>query len=616
MRLSKIRLCYGALIAIVSMMYGCGSDDVPTSTSPGSYDEVVKSGGGFDPVEESSEVTETTVADVVGDETFFCTTKHYSITEAPDDFVLFNPNADIIWPGNLLQGASLSKNTPSPIPVRRGPGTVVMTILNGSPAVSRNLDEVNLASISNAMNSIISTASDTLPSRFQFSAEQVYSWEHMALSLDVSVSYLSNNLSASLAFSGDREYNRFVVQLYQTFFDMAFQIPTRTADFFHPDETPENLGRYVQPGNPPAFISLVTYGRIFYLLIESTSSSTEMDASISASFRAGVVGGDLEAGATYVSDLENVKIKAFALGGNQSDALNAITSDFESLKNFLASGGQIRTGVPLSYVARSVANPDKIVNVAVAADYDVTQCVPVGESFENPIFLFRAGNDEGEPPAIDLVTEGDVQCVSAWNNLLYYEDDTRDAIPMDGYTMAGSWAATDANGKPAVTFAPPEADVGSSLGYPGLDFKENDFTVVAVARLVSTNAAYPAYFMFGNNNQDRRNLRIGFADDSRLTMTTGTQRLDADPGVLLTDWNVYTFRFSREEGMQIYVNLDDVPAASQPTATEPLISYTGARIGTSGNARIQIGEIKAYGIAFHDAQRKWAAEQLMIKYRI
>jgi hypothetical protein len=600
------------------LMVNCSSEDNPTEPQNRDFQSVALSGGEFEEVQEVHDVQEETVVEMVGNESFFCTTTHYDIVEAPDDFALFNPNAEIIWPGNLLQGSSLGQATPNPIPVMRGPGTIVMTILNGSPNVSRELPEVSLASVQNAMNQIISTASDTIPARFQFSYEEVHSWDHLALSLDVSVSYLTNSISASLDFSTDREYNRYVVQLYQTFFDMAFQIPTRTEYFFHADETADNLARFIQPGNPPAFISQVTYGRIFYMLIESTSESMKIDASLSASFSAGAVGGSMDAGATYISDLENVKIKVFALGGNQSDALQAITTDFNSLKSFLASGGQIRSGLPLSYVARSLSRPDQIVSMAVAANYDVTTCIPVGESFEEPIFLFRAEDpsNPSNPPMAEWQHVGNNDYMSRWNNILYYDDDLQDAVPVSGYTYGGTARPMAANGEPAVSFEASSGDVGNALRYQGLEFADGDFTVMVVARLANLYASYPAYILFGSSDQDLRNLKVGFADDSRLTMSTGNQRLDATAGVPLDQFAVYTFRFSQEDGMSIYVNLDSSPAASAASYTTPLLSYTDAHIGTSGNAVIEIAEIKAYGIAFHDAQREWAAEQLMIKYRL
>lgn len=610
-------ITFGIALMLAAALVSCGDDETTQPPPTGSYESVVTSGGQFEEVQEKYDVvTDPTTTETVGNETFFCTTKHYDIVSAPPDFVLFNPNAGVMWPGNLLQGSTLTSSTPANIYVRRGPGTVTMTILNGSPDVTRTLSEVSLGGIQQAMNDIISTASDTIPARFQFEYEEVQSWQQLAMSLSVSVSYLTANLGTSLSFSTDRAYNRFVVKLNQSFFDMVFDPPSTLANFFHPAVAPADLDPYIGPGNPAAFVRQVTYGRIFYLLIESTSTRTEIDASLRASFSAATIGGAMEAGATYVNELSNCSIKCFALGGDATAALGAITSDFNALKSFLALGGRIRTGVPLSYVACALAPPHRVVNMAVAANYDVTNCVPVGESFENPIFWYQALQDDpvNDPVMIELDTNNHV---TSWNNRLFYDVDAKDAVPVDAYPCAGTYSATAVNNRPAVTFVAPAGNVGGSLGYLGLPFQDADFTVIAVVRMTNTQTSFPAFFVWGGGTSDQRNLRIGFRDDARVTMTTGTgQTLNAPLGGPVTGLNVLTFRFSRTEGMSIYVNMDAAPAATDPTLVLPLLSYTGARIGSSNGASIQIAELKAYGIAFHDAQRRMVVEPLMEKYGI
>ena len=274
-----------ALILSSVLMVGCSSDDNPGAVAdPGAFDDVLKTGGEFETVTpENDVVEEETILETVGNEDFFCTTTRYSIVEAPGEFPQFDPNAEVIFPGNLLQGASLGQATPNPIPVRRGGGTVVMTILNGSPSVSRTVPVVSLGSMLQAQNEIIASASNTIPARFTFTLEEVRTREEFALALDVGVEHLFGSVDASLDFHSDFEYNRFVVKLVQSYFTMAFEIPTAVEDFFAPDVQPSELAPFVGDGNPASFISSVTYGRIFYLLIESTASSVEIEASLDAS---------------------------------------------------------------------------------------------------------------------------------------------------------------------------------------------------------------------------------------------------------------------------------------------------------------------------------------------
>jgi hypothetical protein len=595
------------LISLLCLLAACSSDsNDPTGPGSKNFNAVVNSGGEFEVVEEVNEiVSKQTVLETIGNEAFFCTTTRYNIMEAPEAFPQFDPNAEVVYPGNLLQGASLGQATPNPIPVGRGPGRVVMTILNGSSAVARDVPVVSLGSMLQAQNDIIASASNTVPARFSFSKETVRSREEFALALDINAHNLTVDVNAALAFHTDREYNRFVVKLVQSYFTMAFEIPTSIDDFFAPTVTPDDLDPFVGPGNPPAFISSVTYGRIFYLLIESTSSLTEIEASIDASFNAAVVGGSLGVNSTYLGELENSRVSAFALGGDSESAINAITDDFDALKSFLASGGQINTGVPLSYVVRSVARRDQIVSVGVGTEYEIRECTPVGESFDDPIFWYKA--DQG-------ITKNGSNQVTKWANS--FADATMDATPLDGKTSGGLHRTNVLNGLPVVRFGGGAGGFGDALDFPGLDFVASDYTVIAVARVVSSAMDYPANFLYGTGIAARTDLSLGFRNPTQISMDHNTPRLDVPVSLPITQFQVYVFRFSQTEGMSVWLNGASAPAATAPANTMALSEFIGARIGSDNGDLIEIAEIKAYGEAIDDAQRAWLVEQLLVKYSL
>ena len=599
-------LMMAAVLALVVGCVACGGGDSGTPDA-GTFDAVIATGGEFETVTPHNDVvSQDTILETVGNEDFFCTTTRYNVVEAPGSFPQFDPNADIIYPGNLLQGRTLGRATPDPIPVRRGGGRVVMTILNGSPAVSRDIPVVSLGSIFEAQNAIIATASNTIPARFTFTLEEVRTNEEFSLALDVEAGNLFGDVAASLAFHHDRQYHRFLVKLVQSYFTMAFEIPTAVESFFAPDVTPAELDPFVGPGNPPAFISSVTYGRIFYLLVESTASSTEMEASLDASFRTAAAGGSLGVNATYVKDLDNVKISAYALGGEASAALGAITTDFETLKTYLAQGGQIDTGMPLSYVVRSVAHRDRIVSVAVATEYDVTECVPVGESFDNPLFWYRG--DQG-------VSKDGSNRVTRWANA--FANSARDATaPGGGVTSAGLYRAGALNGLPVVRFGGGTGAFGNALSFPGLDFTHTDYTIIAVARTVSATMDYPTNFVFGGGVNARTSLEVGFRNPSQVSVGHLGPRLDAPVALPLTGFQVYTFRFSATEGMKVWLGGAVAPVAESAALTSDLLEFVGARLGSSTGSLVEIAEIKAYGEAINDAQREWLVAQLLAKYSL
>jgi len=187
------------------------------------------------------------------------------------------------------------------------------------------------------------------------------------------------------------------VELNQRYYTMSFDMPSSPAALFREGVVPADLARFVSSNNPATYISSVTYGRRFYLLIESTETVADMRASISASYDAALAGGSGHLDGRDVSSLSNVNVKVFALGGDASLALAAFNGDVDAVAEFLTDGGGIDTGVPLSYVVRNVKD-NSTVNIKVATDFDVRNCVvqTLG-SYRNDF----TGSSEGWTPYAD-----------------------------------------------------------------------------------------------------------------------------------------------------------------------------------------------------------------------
>ncbi|MBU0983391.1 MAG: thiol-activated cytolysin family protein, partial [candidate division Zixibacteria bacterium] len=513
----------------------------------------------------------------------------------------------IIWPGNLLQGSTLDRATPSPIPVTRGGGTVVLALNNGADSVSRTVSEMTVSQVFNAQNQIISENPGAIPARFALSIEEVHSRDQLALALDVAARNLTGEVAASLSFSTDREYNRFVVKLDQSFYTMVYQLPTSKEEVFGPNVTAAQLTPYMGPGNPPAFISSVTYGRKFYLLIESTSSRTEMSASLDASFRAAVASGELGADVDYVTSLQNVRIKAYALGGESNDAISAVTTDFETLKEFLGRGATLNTGEPLSYVVRSLANPSMIVKTKVATEYDIVDCVPIGESIDNPIVWFRA--DHG------VTSTGTAKLVTRWAN--FFSKPEYDALPptkaYGGRLIANALPGPNL---PAIQFSPGSGSTSNEarLGFSGANFIGTDFTIWVVAKLESQFANYPEYLMFGSGTNPSSTFDIGFRNSNQLTVTNHHDTLNVSSVVAVDQFKLYTIRFSQANGLEVFIDGDLTPTGANSAITQRLTSFLGARIGSKNGNPLMIAEFKAYGAAVSELQRKSLDKALLVKY--
>lgn len=336
------------------------------------------------------------VADGDVTNTYLCTTKKVSVLDGNGQFPLFNPNAEVIWPGNLLQGKTLNNNTPESINVKRAGGTISYNLINGNPVSASSVDEVVKSKIQIALNEIVANDPNIVPANFQLDVEEVYSEEQMALEMGVSYESYNINASANLSFSSDKEYNRVLVKLTQQYYTMSLDQITGLDDIFAPSVTGKDLSPFVQEDNPATYISSVTYGRIFYMLVESTSSINELRARVEGTYQGlqNKVEGEIEY--NEYNSLKEVKTKIIAYGGSASSAFSLTgVIDINTIGEKLAESTNITEALPLSYVVKSVREPSKTVGTKLATEFDAVSCNLRGErppqGYSNLVGLFEDG---------------------------------------------------------------------------------------------------------------------------------------------------------------------------------------------------------------------------------
>ncbi len=347
-------------------------------TADCSIEGLIEDVGTLDPVMEVQDSTlQTEEIDFAGN--WECKDFEVDITEARGEYRTFDPNSEIIWPGNLLQGNSISKATPDPIVVERAKGEFTINLINGSSSstTSAEVTEVDQTRVVGALNDILADNNGLIPANFTYEKYEVQSQEELALKMGVNVSTLTTDVKAKMAFSQEQSFNRILVDFSQIYYSMIYEKPTSLEQVFAPEVTVDDLSQYIYNGNPPVYISSVTYGRRLYVLIESTSSVTDMQAAISATYNSALVEGSGSVDVNMVKDLEENKIKIFAMGGDASDALAAFEGDFSALKNYLQADDQdYLKAAPLSYVMRDLAS-HQVVNIGVSTTFTVSQCDPL-----------------------------------------------------------------------------------------------------------------------------------------------------------------------------------------------------------------------------------------------
>lgn len=318
-----------------------------------------------------------------------CTEVRYNLVSRPDRFVAVNPNAGILWPGALIRGASVKSGALDPIRLDRGPGQVVLDLNSGAASgISEKLDMPSHASVTTAINKLLGQyleVGGSIPAKFSHSLHRIHSQEELRVRIGGTANVFNAELDHALAFGQHDVKSRVLVRFNQEYFTVVFTPEGGGASsFFAPTVTADQLENYAAPGDPPAYVASVTYGRMFYLLFESSDSSDDLYAALSGSYNGLVVGVGGGINSEWKKVINESTVRAYGLGGDAAQAIGAAVGadQFEKVRNALIEGAQFsRTsiGVPISYVVRYVAN-DQQMRVAVATEFSTREdCLPIGD---------------------------------------------------------------------------------------------------------------------------------------------------------------------------------------------------------------------------------------------
>lgn len=313
---------------------------------------------------------------------------YYSALTHPDKFVLYNVNAAVLWPGNLIQGVSIPSGALSPIPIsgpKRQPIQIFMSIVTGSGGdYLENIENPTGSRVFAAMNGIVGQHYGSTPGQSALQISRVYNMQHIMFNLNAGYSVPSTDIAGSFNFNWEEEKERIMVKFAQQYYSLAVDPMQDASDVFSPGVRASELIPFTAPDNPVCYIDSVTFGRLFVFIYESENSEIDLEGKISAAFQ-GMNKGSADAEAAYRDVVQNSTIKAYSLGGNAQEALDTST-DFSRLKDYLINGAFLSAdspGAPISYTLRYLknANPVRLNNTL---EYHVDMVVPVGEPESEP----------------------------------------------------------------------------------------------------------------------------------------------------------------------------------------------------------------------------------------
>lgn len=312
-----------------------------------------------------------------------CVYKRFTGTALYETLVSFDPNADSIWPGAVVQTQTLPQGLAAPIGLARRPGVVTIgdAVIGGGKADAKYSTTVGAPSLSatrDAVAGLLAQGDVRLAAKSNYLAETAYSMNEASLKMGVAVSWMNGSVKANFAGSWLTKKTTMVVRFIQAYYTVSFAAPPSPEKVFGEDVTADDARPYMGPGNAPGYVSSVTYGRMLIMKVETDESERDLRAALDVAFSKGSVSVD----AASKNVLKNSTFSVFVLGGSPDDAARIQAADSESragaLAAYIEQGANFdprSPGVPISYTVRRLADNETI-KVASTIDYQVPVCTP------------------------------------------------------------------------------------------------------------------------------------------------------------------------------------------------------------------------------------------------
>ena len=369
-----------------------------------------------------------------------------------------------IFPGSILQGsqAGLAAGQVTPIPLQPGGGTLTLQGIQLSKGnSSTTVSSATEGNVSNAITQMTQNSSyfPNTGGITEMHFQQITSSSAAKLAV-FGVLLLPGGGGASAFFSDADNQNEshtlfsFVQDYFTVDYSPSFQNGNNSfSAFFAPGTTTDDVAQCqcMGPGDPPVYVKSVTYGAEVYFLANSTASSQDVQAALSAAVNTGVQSGKVTVSYSQASTLDQTSIDVLTAGVGSSQQAPLL-----GLSNGGAAAGQdILQGLQ-QFIQLQEANG------ADAADVSIPISYTLGYLDEQTL---------GEYPA---VTSGPVPAASGLVSGLYvtFTDNGDDKNWQDPVYVS----STSPGGQPLYTRGTPSAcDTGQNnfIASPGTNQPQN-----------------------------------------------------------------------------------------------------------------------------------------------
>ena len=381
-------VCLAALLVYLSACSGGGAGDAAVAADFDSEVYSHKTWTDLSPQKQASDMPTGKIdnaTEVVDTHEYACTSTEYSLTKTPKELISIDPDASVVWLGNLIQGDSHTQvGSLQELPIRdRAPMDISIDLLRGDNY--RIVEQPSLITVNAAIGELIEDAVNAgheASTDVYFESREAHSTEQTSLDLGFTAEYLGGRAETSLSVDTRGEEHTFFAYFIQRAFTVSIELPTAPHDMVSNAFTQTALdalkGRDdIGEKNPPLYISSMTYGRVLIYKMTSTDSKQRIQAAINASYNGLTGGGSGYTEAELQKTLSTARIEISAFGGNQAN-IEALIRTGE-LRSYFTGDTKLSSMRPISFELRNLQD-NTVAHITRTTEYNVKQCTYTGET--------------------------------------------------------------------------------------------------------------------------------------------------------------------------------------------------------------------------------------------
>lgn len=307
-----------------------------------------------------------------------CVTQPTSETRQHDRVVALAANSESLWAGALVRGDAVYSGLFTPISIDRAPMRMSISLSGLQGMQAATLESPTLSQYREALAGLLhQSVTGSTPANMTVDITKLEAADQLDLALGAGATWNGLvQIKGSFDWKSQTKKSRYLVKFVQSYYTVDVDAPGRASDVFAPHVTQDDITAVAGPGNPPVYVSSITYGRTVIFSFESDANDSELGAALEAVYKGpGAASGMISA--TTRNTLAQSRMSAYVLGGSGAAAAAAI-DNADALIALIRTGGDYSPdspGAPIAYKLAHLAD-NVPARLSFTSDYSVKTCSP------------------------------------------------------------------------------------------------------------------------------------------------------------------------------------------------------------------------------------------------